>query len=93
MPQVRRGFERTIVSRVIVLCDFDRVLRVLIPLQLIELFIIAMRQDKTGTLSLCDHDLPEVKRRSKAVENFLNRICHCWGATGSRADLMETMSD
>ena len=28
MPQVRRGFERTIVSRVIVLCDFDRVLRV-----------------------------------------------------------------
>jgi hypothetical protein len=40
-----------------------------------------------------DQDLTEGKRRSKAVENFLNRICHCWGATGSRADLMETMSD
>jgi hypothetical protein len=93
MSQVRRGFERTIVSRVIVLCDFDRVLRVLIRLQLIERFVIAMQQDKTGTLSFCDQDLTEAKRRSKAVENFLNRICHCWGATGSRADLMEAMSD
>jgi hypothetical protein len=37
--------------------------------------------------------LPEVKRRSNAVDNFVNRICHCWDATGSRADLMETMSD
>jgi hypothetical protein len=35
-----------------------------------------MQQDKTGTLSLCDQDLSEVKRRSKAVENFLNEIPH-----------------
>jgi hypothetical protein len=49
-----------------------------------------MQQDKTGALSLLDQDLTEAKRRSKAVENFLNRICH---APGSRADLMEAMSD
>jgi hypothetical protein len=52
-----------------------------------------MQQDKTGALSLLDQDLTEATRRGKAVENFLNRICHCWGATGSRADLMEAMSD
>jgi hypothetical protein len=62
-------------------------------LQLIERFVIAMQQDKTGALSLLDQNLTEAKRRSKAVENFLNRICHCWGATDSRADLMEAMSD
>jgi hypothetical protein len=36
-----------------------------------------MQQDKTGTLSLFDQDLTEGKRRSKAVENFLNQIPHC----------------
>src|SRR5260370_10124537 len=77
MPQVRRGFKRPIVSRVIVLCDFDRVLRVSMRLQLIERCVIAMRQYKTGTLFLCYQDLPEVKRRSNAVDNFLNLICHC----------------
>jgi hypothetical protein len=59
-------------------------------LQLIERCVIAMQQDKTGALSVLDQDLTEAKRRSKAVENFLNRICH---APGSRADLMEAMSD
>ena len=52
MSQVRRGFERTIVSRVIVLCDFDRVFRVSIRLQLIERCVIAMQQDKAAALSL-----------------------------------------
>ena len=93
MSQVWRRFERTIVSRVIVFCDFDRVFRVSIRLQLIKRFVIAMQQDETGALFLFHQDLTEIKWRSKAVENFLNQICHCWGATSSRADLMEAMSD
>ena len=48
MPQVRRGFERTIVSRVIVLCDLEGVFRVLMRLQLIERFVIAMRNSKAA---------------------------------------------
>ena len=76
MPQVRRRFERAIVSRIVVLCDFDRVLRVLIRLQLIERCVIAMQQDKTSARSLFDQDLTELKRRSKAIQNFLNQIPH-----------------
>ena len=54
MAQVRRGFERTIISRVIVLCDFDSVFHVSVRLQLIERCVFAMQEDETGTLSLSE---------------------------------------
>jgi len=79
MPQVRRGFERTIVSRVIVLCNFDRVFRVSMRLQLIERFVIAMRQDEASARFLCDQDLTEIKWRRKAIQDFRYQIPHWQG--------------
>ena len=47
MSHVRGRFEWAIVSRVIVFCDFDRVLLVSKCLQPLQQFVIVMRQDKT----------------------------------------------
>src|SRR5262249_13527877 len=46
-------------------------------LQLVERRVIAMRQDKTGILSLLDQDLTDGKRRSKrALQQLIDRGRH-----------------
>ena len=76
MAQVRRGFERTIISRIIVLCDFDRIFRVSIRLQPVERCVIAMQQDKAAVVSLLNQDLTEGKRHTKAIQNFRYQTPH-----------------
>ena len=77
MSQVRRGFERTIISRVIVFCDFDRVFRVSKGLQLVERFVIAMRQNKPSLGRLLNREFDRNKTAESAqFRDFARRIRH-----------------
>src|SRR5206468_13123276 len=77
MTQVGRRLKATIISRVIVFCDFDRVFCAPKYLQLIQHSVIAMQQDETPGRCFLNNDLTEIRRRSQhSLETSLDRIWH-----------------
>jgi hypothetical protein len=60
-----------------VFCDIDRVFRAPKYLQLIQRFVIAMRQDKAPGGYFLNQNLTEIGRRSEhSLETSLDRIWH-----------------
>ena len=68
MPQIRRGFERSVNSRVIILRDRDGAFCITVHREISTAHIVAVAQRESSVIRLMDNDLPDAARqRSQAI--------------------------